>query len=598
MTRSVQFPFTAVTGQALFKKALLLNAVNPAIGGVLVKGPRGVAKSTLARSLADLLHEGELVTLPLGTSEDMLLGSLNLEQVLQQQQVSFQPGLLSRAHQGVLYVDEVNLLNDHLTDLLLDVAASGVNRVERDGVSHEHVAQFILLGTMNPDEGELRGQLQDRFGLALTLSNQYDIAERVEIVRLREAFQRDAQAFCLQYAAQQQQLKQQLMNARELLPNVNCDDSWRIAIAERCAAAHVDGLRADIVWLQAALAHAALAGRDQVQSDDLSAVEELVLHHRRKEGGGSSNSSSRPGGGSQNDDQEKSRSSHGFRRPPDTRQTGGSSNQSDTPQTTQGNDWGELSPADAQLNIQKTVTDGEHSFLEPLLSKVAQENRSAASRAITSKGKGQGALGTRLCRANSGSEQRSSVSIDWVPSLVKAARLESSLKKENLVLRQPEQRADRLHIVLLDTSASVLKNQQFGRAKACIVDLAKQVYLKREQFVLFGFGHNGAEQLLTPRRAPKTLQHWLDTLKAGGGTPFRDLLEQVQSLQSKQLKQSPGLQFTTYILSDGRYRQSVNDLTLQGATVFIDTEQTTVKRGRGEALAQELQADYYPLSSL
>lgn len=189
------FPFSAVTGQAQYKLALILVAINPTIGGVLVSGPRGCAKSTLARGFADLRSANHpFVTLPLGASEEMLIGTLDLQQVLDSKNVAFNPGLLAKADGGTLYVDEVNLLPDSLVDLLLDVAASGVNCVERDGISHEHAAKFTLLGTMNPDEGELRPQLLDRFGLSVQLDNDYSIDERMAIVQSREAFDRDAES--------------------------------------------------------------------------------------------------------------------------------------------------------------------------------------------------------------------------------------------------------------------------------------------------------------------------------------------------------------------------------------------------------------------
>jgi len=282
----VNFPFTAVSGQSLFKTALILAAINPGIGGVLVNGPRGSAKSTLARGFADILPSElqNLVNLPLSATEEMLVGTLDLQLVLSEQKVNFKPGILAKAHQGIVYVDEVNLLADSLVDLLLDVSASGVNYIERDGISHQHESRFILLGTMNPEEGELRAQLLDRFGLSVELSAQYSINERVEIVCLREEFDQDPNAFIAKYADQQQQLQQDIANAKALLGQVSCPMALRQFIAQRCHDANVDGLRADIVWFKTALAHAAWQGHSEVTKADILAVEDLVLNHRRNAG--------------------------------------------------------------------------------------------------------------------------------------------------------------------------------------------------------------------------------------------------------------------------------------------------------------------------
>ncbi len=214
MTLDTPFPFTALHGQPLLQSALLLATVDPLIGGVLVEGPRGTAKSTAARALAALLPGGRFVNLPLSASEEQLVGSLDLEAVLQGGEVRFRPGLLARAHEGVLYVDEVNLLADGLVDLLLDVCASGVNRIERDGISHAHAARLTLVGTMNPEEGELRPQLLDRFGLFVRLDNVLPPAERQAIVRARLAFDADPAAFAARHAPAQQALAARIASAR------------------------------------------------------------------------------------------------------------------------------------------------------------------------------------------------------------------------------------------------------------------------------------------------------------------------------------------------------------------------------------------------
>jgi magnesium chelatase subunit I len=280
-TAPPHYPFSALVGQPRLQQALLLAATDPAIGGVLISGPRGTAKSTAARALAALLPGRPFVTLPLAASLEQLVGTLDVDRALQGEGLRFKPGLLARAHGGVLYVDEVNLLPDALVDALLDAAASGWHTVERDGISQQHASRFVLVGTMNPEEGELRPQLLDRFGLALTLANPADAAARQAIVRERLAFERHPQALLETHAADELRLVQQLAAAQARLPALDWPEPVLARAAALAHAAGVDGLRADLTMLRAARALAALAGRDAVQADDVDAVAELALAHRR-----------------------------------------------------------------------------------------------------------------------------------------------------------------------------------------------------------------------------------------------------------------------------------------------------------------------------
>ncbi|WP_460141701.1 ATP-binding protein [Pseudomonas sp. S2_E01] len=283
MTQTPHFPLSAVVGADDLKLALYLTAIDPKIGGVLIEGPRGMAKSTLARGLADLLASGQFVTLPLGATEERLVGTLDLDAALSEGRAQFSPGVLAKADGGVLYVDEVNLLPDHLVDLLLDVAASGTNLIERDGISHRHSARFVLIGTMNPEEGELRPQLLDRFGLNVALGGHIAPQARGQIIRRRLDFDSDPQGFCAHWEAQQQALRERCEQARRHLANIPLDDEALAQITERCFAAGVDGLRADLVWLRAARAHAAWRGASAIGREDIDAVADFALRHRRRE---------------------------------------------------------------------------------------------------------------------------------------------------------------------------------------------------------------------------------------------------------------------------------------------------------------------------
>jgi magnesium chelatase subunit I len=317
--RRVVFPFTAIVGQEEMKLALLLNVIDPYIGGVMIMGDRGTGKSTTIRALADLLPEIEVVAddpfnshpsdpdlmsdavrermaqqveipvakkkvtmvdLPLGATEDRVCGTIDIEKALSEGVKAFEPGLLAKANRGILYVDEVNLLDDHLVDVLLDSAASGWNTVEREGISIRHPARFVLVGSGNPEEGELRPQLLDRFGMHAEIRTVKEPALRVQIVEQRAEFDQDPPNFTEKYTEEQEALQQKLLKAKDLLPSVQIDYDLRVKISEVCSELDVDGLRGDIVTNRAAKALAAFEGRTQVTVDDIRRVIRLCLRHR------------------------------------------------------------------------------------------------------------------------------------------------------------------------------------------------------------------------------------------------------------------------------------------------------------------------------
>ncbi|WP_330595200.1 ATP-binding protein [Qiania dongpingensis] len=280
MVTEYNYPFSAIVGQEDMKTALLLNAINPKLGGVLIRGEKGTAKSTAVRALASLMPEMKVVNLPVGVTEDRVVGTLSLESAIQEGKRRFEPGLLAEADQNLLYIDEINLLDDHIVDLLLDVAAMGVNRVEREGISYSHPSRFVLVGTMNPEEGQLRPQLLDRFGLVTDVKGEQETADRVEVISRRLDFEEDPEPFLEKYRKEEEKLTARILKAKKLFHMVSYSKDILMLAAQIGISLHVDGHRADICMVNTARTLAAWEGRTEVIREDIRRAASYVLPHR------------------------------------------------------------------------------------------------------------------------------------------------------------------------------------------------------------------------------------------------------------------------------------------------------------------------------
>ncbi|HET6635912.1 MAG TPA: magnesium chelatase subunit D family protein, partial [Streptomyces sp.] len=565
------YPFTAVVGMADLQLGLLLNAVDPSIGGVLVRGEKGTAKSTAVRALAALLPGVEVVTgcrfscepgapdarcpdgphppglgeqrparmveLPVGASEDRLVGALDIERALSEGVRSFEPGLLAQAHRGVLYVDEVNLLHNHLVDLLLDAAAMGASYVEREGVSVRHAARFLLVGTMNPEEGELRPQLLDRFGLTVEVAASRETDERVEVVRRRLAFDADPDAFALRWAKDEEQVRDRILAARALLGQVRLGDAALRQIAATCAAFEVDGMRADIVMARTATALAAWAGRTDVLAEDVRQAALLALPHRRRRNPFDSpgldedtlDETLRENSGA--DDDPDPDGPDGGGRPPQQSDGEGEGDGAEAPVPEQRSDAaGE--PSEAAGPAQG---DGAGQAPEKPAASAAQPFR---TRPLTVPGVGEGAAGRRS-RARTAQGRTTGARRPQGPlgRLHVAATVQAAAPYQHargrsapgtgLVLRRDdlretvrEGRESNLVLFVVDASGSMAARQRMSAVKGAVLSLLLDAYQRRDKVGLVTFRRDEADVALPPTSSVDAAAARLESLPTGGRTPL------------------------------------------------------------------------------
>lgn len=586
--KPLHYPFSAIVGQDRLKRALLINAIDPLIGGVLVRGQKGSAKTTAVRGLAKLLGVGApLVELPLGCTEDRLLGSFDLELILKKRKKRFLPGLLAQSHDGILYVDEVNLLSHHLVDLLLDAAASGFVRVEREGFSLTAPSRFILVGSMNPEEGELRPQLLDRFGLSIETDSVSDPEERVEVTRRRLAFDRDPAAFGQRWAAEETALKGLVVRARGLLPGLDLSESQSKNIAAICVESGVQGLRADLVIYRSARALAALAGKTQVEAEDVEEAVLLALPHRRQK----HLTQSAP--------------------PPPPKSRPSSTGESDGAQ-------GGSKAAEPTTEPEKDsdVAETRHAAGKPHAVKAYALERSARQ-GKAEPGRRQSRETTAVAgapvalRAFSGNAS----AIAWDDTLKHAAigdagegalALDSGQIKEHI----REFKTGALVLFVVDASGSMNAQARMKVAKTAALSLLVDAYQRRDQVGMIAFRGDGAELLLPPTRSADAAEKALAEMITGGRTPLAAglrLAEQVISRRSPQESLEPFI----VLITDGRATVAagadplVETLALTEqfrkrriAGLVIDTESGAARLGYAKRIADSWGAHYVVPESL
>ncbi len=622
MTRRV-YPFTAIVGQERMKMALILNTIHPRIGGVLIQGEKGSAKSTAVRALQMLLPQIQIVegcalhcdpqdlehlcqdcqgkqknaalpgvsqqvpfvNLPIGATEDRLLGTLNIEEVIQKGQQRFQPGLLANAHRGILYIDEVNLLNDHLVDAMLDAAAMGVNVVERDGISMQHPSSFILVGTMNPEEGELRAQLLDRFALAVDAERMDDIAMRCDVVARRIAFEKDPEAFLKEWEYKEQVERNKITNAQTLLPRVKLSSESLLKIATLCKEAGVDGLRADIIIHKTATALAAYHGRTEVTDEDIQEAAELALIHRQ-----------RP-------------QSPAPKSPPPPQKKDSRNNQQQEGQAGIAPEK-IFAPSDAFKVKDWSSNDMVRAQKAPLAS--AQGRRVSVQE---SSGTGP-VVGWRL-------PKDSARSIHWNATIRQAAqRTPRAIEEGNLALQicsedvrenVREKLLPHLIVFVVDASGSMGAAQRMEQTKGAILSLLRDSYQKRDQVAMIAFRGEEAKILLPPTRGIERALRCLKELPVGGRTPLIAGLRKTMDLL-KPITQGKDAKFVPLVvlITDGRANafsgseSPQEEIAAHGKeflrrkirVLVIDTEEGFVRMGMAQRLGLALGAKTIAVGSL
>lgn len=633
MRTETTYPFTAVVGQEQAKKALLIALVNQKARGLLIGGAKGTAKSVLARSALELADGRRLLTLPLNVTEDMLFGSIDIEYAVSRGEKRFSPGLLARATDNILYIDEANLLRQELLTAVLDANSAGVNNVERDGISYSHAVRTTIIATMNPEEGTLPAHILDRFGMYVDVQPLVDIQQRAEVIRRALAYSKDIPAFRAQYAVETQLLAEKVSAARLLLPQVEASDAMLMYAAELCAQGYCSGHRAELYLLEAARALAALAGRSYVLPKDIEEAAQFVLPHRmrkppepqseeQEEEQQNEEENAEQDDYESEDDMEDDAENDEL--PPPPLNNGEADNRSADEDTADDNDSDDNEEQKEQSNNnlapEEQIADIDKSFRLPKMlldmGKDRAVRRGSGKRSVTKTDLKQG----RYVRAELPKAKVSDLAFD---ATIRAAapyqRLREdngcalNIKEEDLRQKVREKRIGNTFLFAVDASGSMGARERMRAVKGAIFYMLQEAYQKRDRVGMIAFRRDKADVLLPITRSVDLAQKRLAEMPTGGKTPLADGLALALQTLALQNKRDSELEPILILVTDGRanaVHEGEKDPVAAAVSmaekiakakitsVVIDTESDFIKLGIAKKVATAMQANYYTLQRL
>ncbi|MBN2527887.1 MAG: VWA domain-containing protein [Deltaproteobacteria bacterium] len=643
-TRTDIYPFAAIAGQSQMKLALILNAILPAIGGVLIRGHKGTAKSTAVRGLAQLLKsqngDASLTELPLCATEDMVVGAIDMEAAIKEGKKKFQPGLLKRANGGMLYVDEVNLLDDHLVECILDAAETGWNRVEREGLRTSHAARFSLVGSMNPEEGELRPQLLDRFGLSVQVEGETDTALRVELMRRREQFDNNPGEIISGFITESRSMSERIEQARGLAPKVTVPSHLLKFVAEIAEVNNVAGHRADLAIERAARAHAAWCGRDVVVVADIQAVAPMALLHRTREQAPPQIPPSLPPEDSEDnakDNSQQEKEEQSAPNPPQEENSeaskSGPVDSSDTPDASdeQTTDNDSINPDEKPDNTTAEKEDSpkeEHVFkvgapfsVKPLVSDTDRHRRTGSGRRSRSRSANkQGRYIKSTSRRQNGdlaldATLRAAAPFQKSRRETMASTMAVHIRESDIREKIRQRRMGNILVFVVDGSGSMGAHKRMVETKAAVLSVLMDAYQKRDQVAVIVFRGRNAVIALPPTSSVELASRMLTDMPIGGRTPLSAGLGRMSDMLTQIHRKNPLSRPIAILLTDGKSNAALGEgpahleaIALAGKVaqhhrnvrfIVVDTESPGAIRLRlAQKLASALNASYFEPENL